>query len=116
MTMKSAVAAGEYTEKVLTDNFTNIAKGFQSIDAKLLHLEGHISELYEMAQVTAKTAAKIKTPSRIKPFVVGAAVGVVIYRYTKNNRNKIEQIKRDAQARLDSIVNNDVDERSSTPA
>ncbi len=107
MSVQSTVAAGTYTEAILNDNFTQIAKGFQSVNNHIQHLEGHISELYEMAQGAAKVAAKTKAPGRIKPFIFGAAVGVALYSYSKKNQHKIEAIKREAQERIDQVVNPD---------
>jgi hypothetical protein len=109
MNMQAATKSGEYTEKVLTDNFLNIAKGFKSMDNRIdmldngvRHLSGHIAELFQMAEASAKVQAK--TPSRFKPFVVGAVVGIVAYRYAKVNARKIEKIKQEAKAQIDSFV------------
>lgn len=111
MGLQSVTNAGEYTDKILSENFTNIAKALGSVDNRmdmldngLRHLNGHIGELFEMAKQTAETAVKVKSPGRIKPFVVGAVVGVVAYRYVKNNKRKIEKIQQQAKDQFDSFV------------
>lgn len=47
---------------------------------------------------------KVKAPSRVKPFLIGAAVGVVAYRYIKKNstviRVRAEELKDEAQQRV----------------
>lgn len=109
MNLQAATKAGEYTEAVLTDNFLNIAKGFKSMDNRIdmldngiRHLSGHIAELFQMVETTAKVQPK--TSSRVKPFILGAAVGVVAYRYAKANARKIEQIKQEAKSQIDNFV------------
>lgn len=99
MNMQSVTKAGEYTDKILSENFMNVAKGFAAADKRMdmlengiRHLSGHIAELFEAADAAAKTAAKVKTPSRVKPFVVGAVVGVAAYRYSIRNRAKLQAL------------------------
>lgn len=109
MGMQAVTNAGEYTDKILTENFTNIAKALGSVDNRmdlldngLRHLNGHIGELFEM--VKAAEVVKVKAPGRIKPFVIGAAVGVVAYRYVKTNKRKIEKIQQQAKEQFESFV------------
>jgi hypothetical protein len=111
MGMQSVTKAGEYTDKILSENFSNVAKGFSAMDKRmdmlengLRHLNGHIGELFDAVRETAETTAKVKTPSRVKPFVVGAVVGVVAYRYVKNNKRQIEKIKQEAKQQFDEFV------------
>lgn len=121
MSMETAVKAGEYTEKVLTDNFTNIAKGFKAMDNRMdmlengiRHVSGHVAELFQMAEAASKV--QVKTPSRLKPFVLGAVVGVVAYRYAKANSRKIEKIKQEAKAQVDSFISEQQNVRAKSSA
>lgn len=109
MGLQAVTNAGEYTDKILTENFTNIAKALGSMDNRLdmfdgwiKHIEGHVGELYTVTKELAEV--KLKSPSRVKPFVVGAVVGVVAYRYVKANKRKIEKITQDAKDQVDSFV------------
>jgi hypothetical protein len=111
MGMQAAQAVGEYTEQILNDNFTNVAKAFKAADVRmnglengLHHLSDHIAELYDMVKETGATQVVAKS-SRLKPFLVGAAVGVAVYSYSKKNKRKIEQIQRDAKEKIEEFVN-----------
>ena len=103
MALEAANAAGVYTEKILNDNFTNIAKALKAADNRMdmlengiRHVSGHVGELFQFAEESTaaleKVSAAVKAPSRIKPFVVGVVAGVVVYKYVTRNRHKIDVI------------------------
>jgi hypothetical protein len=82
-----------YTDKILDENFRMIregfdwtAQGFRAMEKNFAHLEGHIGEL---ARAQAKLAEKTKT-RKVLPFVVGAVVGVYVYKKLKKNGMEIE--------------------------
>lgn len=81
--------AGKFTDEMLAKNFISIANGFDDFEKYLGHLEGHVSELSKSVQTLV---AKAPRSSKIKPFLVGAAVGVVAYKYFTKNRHKIEDL------------------------
>jgi hypothetical protein len=109
----SPVPGDGFTDEMLAKNFVAIASGFQDMERWVSHLEGHVTELYQAAK--AASEVKIKTPSRVKPFLIGAAVGIVLYRYSKNNRAQIEQIKKEAKEQVESFINAQKSDPSEKP-
>jgi hypothetical protein len=95
--------AGKFTDEMLARNFVSIANGFDDFEKYLGHLEGHVSELSKSVQTLVAKAPRV---SKVKPFLVGAAVGVVAYKYFTKNRHKIEEyaetVKEEVKERFDS--------------
>jgi hypothetical protein len=89
----SPVPGGKFTDEMLAKNFVSIASGFQDMERWMSHMEGHITELYQMAKAAAEV--KVKTPSRVKPFLIGAAVGIVVYRYGKQYTREVKKVLQD---------------------
>lgn len=86
-------AGSKFTDEMLAKNFISIANGFDDFEKYLGHLEGHVSELSKSVQTLVAKAPKA---SKVKPFIVGAAVGVVVYRYVQKNRRKLEVLVENA--------------------
>ena len=80
----SPVAGEKFTDVMLAKNFQAIAAGFQDVERWVGHINEHVDDLFDLAE----KAAKVKKPSRVKPFLLGAAAGVFVYRWVKNNGHK----------------------------
>lgn len=97
----------KFTDEMIAKNFIAIANGFENMERWIAHLEGHVGEIYEMAQKAVETQAKVKTPSRVKPFLFGAVVGVALYTYATKNQRKIEKVvevvKEEATSRIEDL-------------
>lgn len=94
MSALSPVPGSEFTSEMLAKNFVAIAGGFDDFDKALMHMQGHISELSSTVQTLV---AKTPKASKFKPFVLGAVVGVVVYKWSTKNRHKIDSIVKDIQ-------------------
>lgn len=93
--------ASKFTDEMLAKNFISIANGFDDFEKYLGHLEGHVSELSKSVQTLVAKAPKA---SKIKPFIVGAAVGVVAYRYFTKNRRQVEAVVEQVKDKATEVV------------
>lgn len=99
MNVNAVPGVEKFTDELLAKNFIAIAQGFDSMDNRLdmldnwiRHVEGHVGELYELAKKAAEVQVKVKTTSRVKPFIIGAVVGAAVYTYATRNSRKIETL------------------------
>lgn len=103
----NSVATNTFTDEMLAKNFVSIANGFEDFDKLIGHVEGHVAELSKTVQTLV---AKAPRGSKFKPFVLGAVVGIAVYKYATKNGRKIElvveDVKSEAAARLDSLKGN----------
>lgn len=104
MNVNAVAGVEKFTDELLAKNFVAIAKGFQDMERWIAHLEGHVGELYEMAKTAAEVQVKVKTPSRVKPFLFGAVVGVAVFTYATGNTRKVREVVEKAKEEATSRV------------
>lgn len=113
MGMETAVSSGAFTDEILSKNFLEIAKGFSSVDNRLdmfdswiKHIEGHVTELYQMASETAKVATKGRGMKTKHKVIIAVGVGLYLGRKSMTNEfnRRMEQVKREAKEQYDNFV------------
>ncbi len=94
----SALNTAAFTDDVLAKNFLSIATSFDDFEKFLSHLDGHVTELSKTVHTLVAKTPKV---SKVKPFLLGAVVGVSAYRYLKKNSPKIQSYIEGAAADYD---------------
>lgn len=113
MSVEAVTKGGAYTEEILTKNFVAISKEFNNVTQWQRHMEGHISELFEVTSdlydVAADLTKRVAKPNGMKTkykVILGVVVGVYVGRkmMTRNFEEKLEKVKREARAQYESFV------------
>lgn len=113
MSVEAVTKGGAYTEEILTKNFVAISKEFNNVTQWQRHMEGHISELFEVTSdlydVAADLTKRVSKPNGVKTkykIIFGVVVGVYVGRkmMTRDFEEKLEKVKREAKAQFDNFV------------
>lgn len=82
-----------YNDKLLSENFQAISdsfnwvvQGFQAMDARFAHLEGHIAELSKQPKVVVRN-------KRVLPFVAGVAIGIYLYKKSQKGSKSFGNVE-----------------------
>jgi hypothetical protein len=86
----SPLNSGEFTTKMLDANFGAIAQYTQQTEDLLLSMAKAIDELAGAHELIAKKVAKLPKKRRVLPFVVGAGVGIYVYKRLKKSGLSVE--------------------------
>lgn len=82
----AATPAKAFTDEMLAKNFTAIGQAFFEFENWSEKIDKQLVEVAKLASVK---------PSKAKPFVLGAVVGVVAYRYLTKNAASIKKVLED---------------------
>lgn len=87
MTVTAAPATKIFTDEMLAHNFRSIDSAFREVMGFMEATNGNVEHLLK------KTA---KSPSKVKPFLIGAAVGIVVLRTMQKRSDQLKKAMDDS--------------------
>jgi hypothetical protein len=80
------LGSGQFTDKILDANFTIISEYTKQLEPLLVTLSKQV--LHHEAELAK--LSKMRKPHRVLPFVVGAGVGIYVYKRLKKSGLNVE--------------------------